>query len=99
MGPAGPDILIDPATGGMKVCVGLVRWGGRAETPQPDENYMMIVPANWTRGDCNAMFAAYAGPTENGAEGGLVRIGCILRDEPTITWEGGPNFDGAACGW
>jgi hypothetical protein len=98
-GPAGPDVFADPDTGAMKVCVGLVRFGGRAANPQPDQNYMMVVPANWTRQACNAMFAAYAGPAENGARGGVVRVGCMFPDDMTVTWEGDPRFNGAACGW
>ncbi len=83
----------------MKICVGLVRWGARAANPQPDQNYMLYVPRNWARQDCNDLFAGYAGPPGGGARGGLVRVGCMFPADRTVTWEGDTRFDGAACGW
>lgn len=98
MGPPGPDMFVTEG-GGLKICVGTVRWGARAADPQPPETYMMVVPADWTRDACNAMFAGYAGPPENGARGGVVRIGCMLPEDMQVIWEGDPEFEGGACGW
>ena len=77
----------------------MIRWGGRAANPQPQENYVMIVPNKWTRQDCNDAFAAYAGPPEGGARGGAIRIGCIFPAEPIVVWEGDPAFEPRSCGW
>jgi len=82
----------------MKVCVGLVRWGPRAAEPLPQEDFMTIVPADWTRDQCDALFGGYAGDGE-GVQGGTVRIGCILPEAPGIVWEGEDGFAEDSCGW
>lgn len=82
----------------MKVCVGLVRWGPRAAQQLPQEDYMMIVPADWTREQCSGLFGAYAGNAE-GVRGAVVRVGCLFADAPRIAWEGQPAFEERSCGW
>ena len=98
-GPAGSDLFIHRPSGAMKICVGTVRWGARAENPQPPESYMMVVPANWTRQACNDLFAGYAGPPADGARGGVIRIGCMFPGEMRVIWEGDPGFTRETCGW
>ena len=98
-GPVGPDVFVHEPTGGLKVCVGMVRWGGRAENPQPQENYMIVVPNDWTRQQCGNLFATYAGPPDEGARGGVIRVGCLFPDAPVTVWEGDPQFDRRSCGW
>ena len=83
----------------MKICVGTVRWGARAADPQPPETYMIYVPTNWTRRACNDLFAGYAGPEENGARGGVVRVGCMFPEDMRVAWEGDADFEPQACGW
>jgi hypothetical protein len=60
---------------------------------------MMVVPADWTRAACNEMFAAYAGPGDNGARGGVVRVGCMFPGEMRVVWEGDAAFERETCGW
>jgi hypothetical protein len=100
MGPAGPigatgdAVFANAETGGVKICAGSVTWGPLAANTQPAENYMMVVPQDWTQATCTALFQGFAGP--NGPRGTATRFGCMFADEPLVVWD---DFSARSCGW
>jgi hypothetical protein len=97
IGVTGDAVFANPETGGVKVCAGSVIWGPLAANTQPPENYMVVVPQDWTQATCNALFQGFVGPaTAAGARGTATRFGCMFNDEPLVVWD---DFTARSCGW
>jgi hypothetical protein len=94
-GPPGDSEIFDADAHSAKLCGLQDKCSGRNNCKPAPPSMIVLVPKSWSAEACQQLFSISAGVSKQ------VRLGCLFRDRPFVTWRDGPvSPPGQAnCGW